>query len=125
MDKKKLETKLEALKQKLSKTDRMKLICLLLSAVVLLVPIALLLSRCSTQQPAGPGTTVSPTDHAHIFDDGVVTKAPTCGEEGLKTATCTKCGQTEQIVLAVTGEHTYGEGEVTKIPTTEQEGVLT
>ena len=30
----------------------------------------------------------------HLFDDGVVTQAPTTTEEGVKTFTCTRCGAT-------------------------------
>ena len=36
---------------------------------------------------------------AHSFDEGKVTKEPTCTEEGAKTQTCTVCGKTEDVVV--------------------------
>ncbi len=47
--------------------------------------------------------------HKHSFDEGVLTKAPTCEQEGVKTFTCS-CGETEtQTVEALGGEHQYGQ----------------
>ena len=49
----------------------------------------------------------------HDYDDGVETKAPTCKETGIKTYTCTCCGDsyTEEIVKLTT--HSYEEGTCT------------
>ena len=44
----------------------------------------------------------------HSWDDGKVTTEPTCTAEGVKTYTCTVCGETRTEVLAATG-HTPGE----------------
>ena len=46
----------------------------------------------------------------HVYDDGVVTLAPTCSEGGVKTYTCTLCGHTYTEVIPATGEHTYVDG---------------
>ena len=31
--------------------------------------------------------------HQHVFDEGVVTREPTCTEEGERLLTCTLCGE--------------------------------
>lgn len=36
-----------------------------------------------------------------------VTKAPTCGEDGIRTYTCTECGHTYTEIIVATGAHTY------------------
>lgn len=59
----------------------------------------------------------------HEYDDGVVTKEPTCTEEGEKTFTCSLCEETRTESVPKT-EHTYKE-EVTKEPTFEEEGEKT
>ena len=52
-----------------------------------------------------------------------VTKAPTCKEPGVRTYTCTVCGDsyTEEISTVA---HTYGEGVVTKQPICSEAGEL-
>lgn len=84
-----------------------------------------------------------PDYHEHSYDEGVVTKEPTCTEEGEKTFTC-DCGDsyTEKIPMT---EHSYGdddkctncgkinpnhahsydEGVVTKEPTCTEKGEKT
>lgn len=42
----------------------------------------------------------------HIFDNGKVTKKATCKEAGIKTYTCSLCGETKTETIAKTG-HTY------------------
>ena len=42
----------------------------------------------------------------HIWDDGVVTKEPTCTEKGEKTYTCTVCDKTKKEEVAASG-HTF------------------
>lgn len=44
---------------------------------------------------AGGSVTVEATACAHTWNDGKVTKEPTCEEAGVKTYTCTKCKQTK------------------------------
>lgn len=43
----------------------------------------------------------------HVYDDGVVTTEPTCGMYGVKTYTCTLCGDSYKETLPVTGKHSY------------------
>lgn len=59
----------------------------------------------------------------HEYDNGVITKEPTCTEEGEKTFTCSLCKETKTESMAKK-EHTYKE-EVTKEPTCVEEGVKT
>ena len=51
----------------------------------------------------------------HEWNDGVITKEPTCTETGILTKTCTKCGDTERAVADPAG-HT--NTEVSAIPAT-------
>lgn len=62
----------------------------------------------------------------HTWNDGEITKAPTCTEAGVKTFTCTVCGdssKTEEVPAA--GEHTWDEGKITTEPTCADFGVRT
>lgn len=46
----------------------------------------------------------------HVWDDGTVTTEPTETEEGVKTYTCTKCGQTKTAAIGKKDhEHTFDE----------------
>ena len=47
---------------------------------------------------------------AHSYDDGVVTTAPTCSATGIKTYTCTGCGETYTEVLPTDDTHSYENG---------------
>lgn len=44
-----------------------------------------------------------PKLHTHTWDDGVVTQKPTAAEPGVKTYTCTICGQTRTEAIPATG----------------------
>ncbi len=46
------------------------------------------------------------TASGHSWDEGVVTKDPTCTENGIMTYTCGNCGETREDVIAATG-HKY------------------
>ena len=87
----------------------------------------------------------------HTWDDGEITTEPTCKDTGIKTYTCTVCGETKTETVSVTDEHTWGswekvdetnhkhicsvcdkeetaahiwqEGEVTKEPTCKDTGI--
>lgn len=48
----------------------------------------------------------------HTWDEGKVTKEATCTEDGEKTYTCTRCGETKTEVIPATG-HTYVDGVCT------------
>lgn len=59
----------------------------------------------------------------HVWDNGKVTKEPTCTEDGVKTYTCTVpgCGETKTEVIPATG-HKFGEWKETKAPTCTEKG---
>ncbi len=61
----------------------------------------------------------------HIWDDGTVTKSPTCVQKGIETYTCTVCGEKRTEEIAATGNHTWDEGTVTKEPTCTAAGTKT
>ena len=48
---------------------------------------------------------------AHTWNNGTITKAPTCKEEGEKTYTCTACGATKTEKVSKTNNHKYGGWE--------------
>ncbi len=43
--------------------------------------------------------------HKHTWDEGKVTTAATCAKEGVKTYTCTECGETKEETIPATGKH--------------------
>ncbi|MGN0480046.1 MAG: hypothetical protein ACI4EV_00590, partial [Lachnospiraceae bacterium] len=54
----------------------------------------------------------STQEHTHTYDDGVITKQPTCYQTGIKTYTCTGCeagtqGHTKTEEIAATNNHVY------------------
>ena len=61
---------------------------------------------------------------AHEWDNGVVTKEPTCLEEGVRTYTCSLCQTTRTEPIDALG-HDWDEGAVTKAATCTEEGVRT
>lgn len=63
--------------------------------------------------------------HVHTWDEGKVTTPATCKDEGVKTYTCTVCGETKTEAIAKLNEHTWDAGKVTKEATTEAEGEKT
>ena len=60
----------------------------------------------------------------HSFDSGKITMEPTCTAEGVKTYTCTVCGETKTESVAKKA-HTYDGGKVTTEATCTAEGVKT
>ena len=64
--------------------------------------------------------------HSHTWDQGTITKEPSCAGEGEKIYHCTydncKAIKTESIAKT---EHTWGEGKITKEAACEEEGVMT
>lgn len=60
----------------------------------------------------------------HGWDNGTVTKQPTCSAEGVRTYTCSVCGEIKTEAIAKT-EHQYNAGTVTKEPTCTEDGVKT
>ncbi len=66
----------------------------------------------------------------HAWDEGKVTKEPTETETGVKTFTCTRCGETKTEVIPATGVVASGtcgaEGDGSNLTwTLDSEGVLT
>ena len=59
----------------------------------------------------------------HTWDEGVVTTEPNCGNTGVKTYTCTKCGATKTEELPKVGEHNWEKVATGyKAPTFTEEG---
>ncbi|MGN1370130.1 MAG: hypothetical protein ACI4WX_14770 [Aristaeellaceae bacterium] len=61
----------------------------------------------------------------HEYDEGKVTKQPTCKDEGIKTFTCKICDATKTEKIAKTDKHTWNEGVITKQPTCLVDGEKT
>ena len=67
------------------------------------------------------GQTIKKTSN-HTWDDGKVTKEPTCTANGVTTFTCTTCGKTKTRSIKAAG-HSYGEYVVVKEPTSTEKGL--
>lgn len=63
------------------------------------------------------------TDHS--WDEGKVTKEPTCVDKGEKTFICPVCQATKVEPVPETGIHSWDEGTVTLEPTGSKDGVMT
>ena len=59
------------------------------------------------------GSYTPPAQHTHTWNDGVVTTPATCTESGVKTYTCTVCGETKTEAIAALG-HVWGAYTVTE-----------
>ena len=60
-------------------------------------------------EPEVPTQPTEPTPHTHIWDNGEVTQAATCKDEGVRTFTCS-CGETKTEAIAKLSEHQYDNG---------------
>lgn len=60
----------------------------------------------------------------HTWDNGKVTTKATCEHTGVRTYTCSVCGETKEEEIPKT-DHTYDEGTVTKKPTCTETGIKT
>lgn len=58
----------------------------------------------------------------HTWDNGKVTTEATCEHTGVRTYTCSVCGETKEEEIPKT-DHTYDEGTVTKKPTCTETGI--
>ena len=74
---------------------------------------------------AGTITITIPPCANHTWNDGDVTKPATCEDTGIKTYTCTVCGETKTEVIPSLGGHKWDAGTVTKAATCEGTGVRT
>lgn len=61
----------------------------------------------------------------HLWDEGEVTKAPTCDAPGIKSIHCTLCSVKKDETEIPALEHDWDEGVVTKKPTYTEKGVKT
>ncbi len=81
---------------------------------------------CSVCNKTLEGLTEIAVSKEHTMNAGSITTLPTCGAMGVRTYTCTVCGETKvDDKVPATGNHTYGEWKVTTEATTETEGVKT
>ena len=55
--------------------------------------------------------TVTEAEEAHEWGDWEITPA-TCGKDGLRKHTCSKCGKVETFVIDATGDHDWDDGVV-------------
>ena len=60
----------------------------------------------------------------HSWNEGDITKQPDCGNTGIKTYTCSVCGDTYTETLPIIGEHSH-TGKVTTNATCLKAGVMT
>lgn len=58
----------------------------------------------------------------HTFDSGKITKEATCKEDGLKTLTCEKCGETKTETIPKLTVHAWDKGKVIKEATCKETG---
>ena len=75
---------------------------------------------CETKVSSGQA--IPKTDHT--WDNGKVTTEATCEHTGVKTYTCSVCGETKEEETPKT-DHTYDDGTVTKKPTCIETGIKT
>ncbi len=60
----------------------------------------------------------------HAYNNGIITKQPTCSEGGIKTYTCTRCGEIRTEAVAKLG-HSWDKGTMTIPPTADADGTMT
>lgn len=63
-------------------------------------------------------------EDGHVWDEGTVTKAPTCTKKGVKTYTCRYCEETKTEAINALG-HDWDDGVYTKEPTCTKKGKIT
>ncbi len=71
---------------------------------LLLLAIIMALAGCTKKLPE-----ITTECDVHSFDSGVITKGPSCGSDGVRTYTCSVCGETKTESIPATGEHQFGE----------------
>ena len=80
--------------------------------------------KCAYCEETTGGETIPVDPNAHVWDDGKVTKDPTCTEEGERTYTCTLCQTTRTEAVAAAG-HKWGSWVTTKEATEDEDGEQT
>ncbi len=84
-------------------------------------------STSYTSGTPGVSTITETSDTAscsHLWNDGVVTAEADCTTDGVKTYTCTLCGETKTETISATG-HSWNDGEITTAATCTSAGVRT
>lgn len=61
----------------------------------------------------------------HEWGSGTITTPATCGAAGVRTYTCSNCGETKTETIPATGNHSWDGGAVTKAPTCNATGLMT
>ena len=74
---------------------------------------------------SGTITVTIPPCASHTWDEGKVTTAATCEGKGVKTYTCSVCGETKTEDIPSLGGHAWDGGKVTTAATCEGTGVKT
>ncbi len=67
------------------------------------------------------GTVISKTGHAHSWNEGEMTKEPSCTQAGEKVYTCSVCLETKAESIPALG-HDYDDGKMTITPTCTKKG---
>lgn len=83
-----------------------------IAALVLTLALLVSLCACKKEEP-----------HQHAFGEWRVSKAATCGEDGVSVRECS-CGEQETEIIPATRKHKY-VSQVTKQPTYAEAGVTT
>ncbi|MBE6943669.1 MAG: hypothetical protein E7453_05345 [Ruminococcaceae bacterium] len=63
------------------------------------------------------------TECVHSYDEGAVTKEPTCGTAGIKTYTCGLCGSEKTEIITAALGHTYDDGVIIEESTCTDAGI--
>lgn len=63
------------------------------------------------------------TECVHSYDEGTVTKEPTCGTAGIKIYVCALCGNEKTEVITATLGHNYDEGVIVEDATCSDAGI--
>lgn len=95
-------------------------------AAVLVVFVAMcFLTTPVTDDSGQPGESAAtePTV-SHVYDEGVVTKEPSCAEPGIRSYTCTVCGEVKTESIAVLS-HAYDDGVEIHEPNCAEQGAVT
>ena len=103
----------------MKKTIRMALFCLtvlLLSTVTACTMGGYEELHTTPDVTAPEATAPESTAHEHVFENGTVTKEPTCGSTGKLTESCA-CGETRTTEIYAAIAHTYSDETVVKDPT--------